>query len=48
VCVEFFIPHYTKIHAWDKSNLNVKKLGKLLTSKRDRKGQSINQEEEFL
>lgn len=38
---KFFIPRYTKIHAWDKSNEHVKLLGKMLSSKRERQESSL-------
>jgi len=33
---KFDIPHYTKINGWDKGNSNLKTLGKILNSKRER------------
>ena len=33
---KFDIPHYTKINGWDKENSNIKTLGKILSSKRER------------
>jgi hypothetical protein len=38
----FFIPRYTKIHGWDKSNVHVKKLGNLLTCKKEREANETN------
>jgi hypothetical protein len=43
----FYIPRYTKIHGWDKSNVHVKKLGNLLTCKKEREANETNIYESF-
>ena len=33
---KYDVPRYSKVNAWDKDNLNLKTLGEILSSKRDR------------